>query len=118
MPTGQKQLTGLDIVEQLKNALSTPYTGEDPRKIGLTKGAAALLALAEKAQDGDGSALELLLNRLMGKPVQQVNQLTASASLKEFLDHLSLEVAKVENPFDVPSTPATPSGPPPEDVLS
>jgi len=95
IPVGRRQVSAMDIVEALKDALSTAYTGKDPNKRGLSKGEAALLAVAEKAQDGDESAFEFLLNRLMGKPIQQVNQMNVSASLKEFLDGLSVETERV-----------------------
>lgn len=94
IPVGRRQVSAMDIVEALKDALSTAYTGKDPAKRGLTKGEAALLSIAENAQDGDAGAFEFLLNRLMGKPVQQVNQMNVSASLKEFLEGLSVETER------------------------
>jgi hypothetical protein len=48
---------------------------------------AALYSAAKKAADGDVDALTKLLDRLMGKPVQQVVQ--ATGTLREFLDHIA-----------------------------
>lgn len=82
----------------MKSALSSPYNGKDPKKLGMSKGEAAFLSLAEFAQEGDVTALETLLNRLLGKPIQQINSLNVSASLSEFLGSLAAEMEKVE-PF-------------------
>jgi hypothetical protein len=93
--------TPAEIVEHLKSALASDYTGRDINKLGMTKGEAAFLSVAESAQDGDISALEALLNRLLGKPVQQVNALNVSASLSEFLGGLAAEMDKADPFIDV-----------------
>lgn len=102
-PTGPQsttiRFTAQEIVDHLKSALTSAYTGKDPKKQHLTKGEAAFLSLAEQAQDGNGEALEQLLNRLLGKPIQQVNSLNVSASLSEFLGSLAGELDKNE-PLD------------------
>jgi hypothetical protein len=103
VPIGGRRMTSAQFLEQLTNALSTPYSGRDPIKYGhLTKGEAALLKLAEAAQDGDQEAFEFLVERLIGKPVQQINQMNVTASLKEFLGALAVECAVVEvtDPFE------------------
>lgn len=88
------RLTPTEIVGMLNDALLSPYTGKDPNKKKLTKGAAAFQALAEAAQDGDQGAFSFLLDRLIGKPVQQVNSLNVTASLSEFLSGLAAEMEK------------------------
>jgi len=60
---------------------------------------AALVTAAEKAADGDLDALTRILDRLLGKPVQQT--ITASGTLKEFLD----ELAKSDPPTSGGSNP-------------
>ena len=89
IPIGAKQITPGEILGQLKDIVSYPYMGRDVDKIGMTLIEAALYAAAKKAADGDTDALEKLLNRLMGKPVQQVANLNMTTTLKEFLDGLS-----------------------------
>lgn len=93
-PVPNQRLTPTEIVGMLNDALLSPYTGDDPKKIKMTKGEAAFHSLAEQAQDGDQGAFEFLLNRLLGKPVQQVNALTLTANLSEFLSGLASEMEK------------------------
>jgi hypothetical protein len=50
---------------------------------------AALFAAAKKAADGDTDALTKLLDRICGKPLQQVANLNANITLKEFLDGIA-----------------------------
>ena len=88
------RLTPTEIVAMLNNALLSPYTGADVEKLKMTKGEAAFMALAEQAQDGDVGAFSFLLDRLMGKPVQQVNALTLTANLSDFLSSLAGEMEK------------------------
>lgn len=95
---GARRVSAVEIVKSIEDALSSEYTGKDLKKSGLTKAAAAFLALAEKAQDGDGEALEKILNRLIGKPIQQINSFNVSASLSEFLGGLAKEMSRPE-PF-------------------
>jgi len=66
-----------------------PYMGKDADKIGMTLIEAALFAAAKKAADGDTDALEKVLNRIMGKPLQQVANLNMTGTLKEFLDGIA-----------------------------
>ena len=86
IPTGRRQVTGKDVIEQLKNALSTDYTGKDPKKYGLTKNEAMLLSIVEQAQEGNLAAADFVLDRFVGKPTQNINALSVTASLQEFLD--------------------------------
>jgi len=58
---------------------------------------AALVAAAEKAAEGDLDALTRILDRLMGKPVQQT--ITASGTLREFLDQIAHEDPTAPDPL-------------------
>jgi hypothetical protein len=87
IPIGSKQLTPSEIVAQIKDAVALPYSGRDADKIGMTLLEAAIFEAAKKAADGDLDALEKLLNRLMGKPIQAV--VSAQGSLREFLDGIA-----------------------------
>lgn len=87
MPIGPRQLSPAEIVGQIKDAVALPYSGADAEKVGMTLIEAAVFSAARAAADGDLDALEKILNRLMGKPVQQV--ISATGSLKEFLEHIA-----------------------------
>jgi len=101
VPTGQRGMSPSEITQQIKDAVGLLYSGNDADKIGMTLLEAALYSAAKKAADGDLDALTKLLDRLMGKPVQQVVQ--ATGTLKEFLDG----IARNEGPIDVPGQPVT-----------
>ena len=103
----EKLFTAGEVVGSLQSVLASPYTGKDTKKVGMTKGAAAFLSIAEAAQDGDLGALESLLNRLLGKPVQQVQSLNVTATLSEFLGKLADEIEQDGKPevIDVPVDP-------------
>ena len=96
VPTGQRGMSPSEITQQIKDAVGLLYSGNDADKIGMTLLEAALYSAAKKAADGDLDALTKLLDRLMGKPVQQVVQ--ATGTLKEFLDG----IARNEGPIDIP----------------
>ncbi len=100
VPTGPQGLSPSEITQQIKDAVGRMYSGTDADKIGMTLIEAALYSVAKKAADGDLDALTKLLDRLMGKPVQQT--VTATGTLKEFLDG----IARSE-PIDVKSSPAS-----------
>ena len=87
IPTGTRGLSPSEITQQIKEAVGLPYLGKDADKLGMTLLEAALYSAAKKAADGDVDALTKLLDRLMGKPVQQVVQ--ATGTLREFLDHIA-----------------------------
>jgi len=89
VPLGVKQVTPGQILEQLKAVVALPYLGTDADKIGMTLIEAALFAAAKKAADGDTDALTKLLDRICGKPLQQVANLNANITLKEFLDGIA-----------------------------
>jgi len=87
VPIGARQLSPAEIVGQIKETVALPYLGSDPEKIGMTLLEAAVYSAARAAADGDLDAMEKILCRLMGRPVQQV--ISATGSLKEFLDHIA-----------------------------
>jgi len=87
VPTGSRGLSPSEITQQIKEAVGLPYLGREADKVGMTLLEAALYSAAKKAADGDVDALTKLLDRLMGKPVQQVVQ--ATGTLREFLDGIA-----------------------------
>lgn len=90
-----------DLMREVSNL---PYDGEDPRFAGLTKGEAAIVQLVNAAANGDPDARREYLDRLMGRPVQNVKSLTLRASLEDFLD-------EIDRDPDAPPLPATPVDP-------
>jgi hypothetical protein len=101
VPLGPRSLSPSEIVSQLKDLVSLPYHGGEADKIGMTLIEAALYSAAKKAADGNLDALEKILNRLMGKPMQTV--VSASGTLKEFLDGIARSDPGSDNntdPFD------------------
>ena len=89
VPVGRSQITPAQILEQFKSVVAMPYSGKEADKIGMTLIEAALYSAAKKAADGDTDAMEKILNRLMGKPLQQVQNLNMTTTLKEFLDAIA-----------------------------
>ena len=89
VPVGRGQITPAQILEQFKSVVALPYSGKEADKIGMTLIEAALYSAAKKAADGDTDAMEKILNRLMGKPLQQVQNLNMTTTLKEFLDAIA-----------------------------
>ena len=89
VPIGTRQITPAEILDQLKSVVTLPYMGTDADKIGMSLIEAALFAAAKKAADGDTDALTKLLDRIMGKPLQQVANLNMTTTLKDFLDGIS-----------------------------
>jgi hypothetical protein len=98
VPIGRNAISPAQIVDQLRTVVCRLYTGSDPEKKGMTLIEAALFSAAVKAADGDTDAMTKLLDRLLGKPMQQVANLNMTTTLKEFLDRVSRESESVD-PF-------------------
>jgi hypothetical protein len=87
IPTGGERLSPSEISRQIRDVVAMQYTGKNAACIGMTLLEAALYSAAVKAADGDLEALNKLLDRLLGKPVQQT--VVATGTLKEFLDQIA-----------------------------
>ena len=87
LPVGPRGLSPSEIVGQIREVVARKYTGEDETKWGMSLLEAALVTAAEKAAEGDLDALNKILDRLLGKPIQQTIQ--ATGTLREFLDELA-----------------------------
>jgi hypothetical protein len=100
LPVSQaSRLTALEVVNHVGNALLKPYDGRNIKHLGKTKLEAAADEIASQAQEGSIVALDTLLDRAVGKAVQQVNTVNVTATLKEFLD----EIEQKETPVAVRS---------------
>ena len=89
LPVGPRGLSPSEIVSQIRDVVARKYVGEDETKWGMSLLEAALVAAAEKAAEGDLDALNKILDRLLGKPLQQTIQ--ATGTLREFLDQIAHE---------------------------
>ena len=89
LPIGPRQINAGEILEQLKSVISRPYTGPDPEKQGMSLIDAALFSAARQAADGDIDALDKILNRIMGKPLQSVSTVGMTVTLKEYLEQIA-----------------------------
>lgn len=101
IPLGRKPVDAKTIVDDLKKALATDYDGLDPTLKGLTKQEAGRMLLARKVQAGDIEAIKYVDDRIIGKPVQQINSMNVSATLQEFLDGISLPVSTADGEVDI-----------------
>ena len=103
IPVRATGLAPAEILQTIQGAVGRKYEGRDVKKHGMTLLEAALVSAAEQASEGDLEALEKLLNRLLGKPVQQV--LTATGSLRDFLDTVGKTTEVIDVPQVVTETP-------------
>ncbi len=117
-PMAKEQLSAL-----FPAALSLPYQGEwnhetqsyfiEPRFRGLTDGEVLIERLKEKALGGDLKAMDMIFDRIMGKPKQAVETVSMNMSYSEYLDHLAAQDEQEDLPMtspyiNIPVTPTTP----------
>ena len=60
----------------------------EPEFLGMTNGEVMLIKLAQKAAAGDGDTAFRLLERVLGKPRQQTENLNVNTTYAEYLDDL------------------------------
>jgi hypothetical protein len=75
----------------LKKCLDLPYDGKDPALLGLTNGEALIINLARDAARGDHDARTTVLDRLLGRPQQNIKSVSLTGDLNEFLDKVAQE---------------------------
>lgn len=97
IPLGRKPVDPKMILDDLKKSLATDYDGKDPTLKGLTKQEAGRMILARRVQEGDIEAIKYVDDRIIGKPVQQINSMNVSATLQEFLDGISIPVSAAQS---------------------
>jgi hypothetical protein len=81
-------MSAQEVLDGLQTAMMDDYAGNDPKKLGLSKKRAMEISLADKAAEGDLAAIGMILDRTLGKPVQQVQNLNVSTGLKDFLNNI------------------------------
>lgn len=89
-----------DVKNTIKALWAIPYDADpilEPEYMGLTNGQVIMMKQVELAVKGDGSALDRLLDRMIGKPEQVNKNLNVQGTYKEFME----EVARQEGMIDV-----------------
>jgi len=72
----------------LREALEFPYDGDNPKFLGLTKGEAMMIQLVEEASNGDPKARQEVLDRVLGRPQQNIQSVSLKGSIESFLNEL------------------------------
>ncbi len=98
VPAGPRQVTAQEVSDMIRGVAGRMYDGKDPRKAGMTLIEAALFECAVQAAEHGGEDLDRLLNRVLGKPLQQIASVSTTATLKEFLDHIIAAEGRVPIP--------------------
>lgn len=75
----------------LRRVLDLPYDGRDPSLQGLSNAEAIAVQVARAAAMGDLDATSLLLDRLLGRPQQNIKSVSLSGNLNDFLDKIAKE---------------------------
>jgi len=72
----------------LEELMYLPYDGSDPRFVGLTKLEAMMATLVDEASRGDKDARKEILDRVLGRPVQNIKSLSVKGTIEDFLDSI------------------------------
>ncbi len=100
MPEPYIQCINPATVKQLATtAMSMPYEGEfnpdtgtyviDPKYEGMTNAEVMWMKVAQQAANGNLKAVNIILDRVLGKPKQSIESTTMSMSYSEFLEQLA-----------------------------
>jgi len=98
-PTYTNIVSAQSVKKLAQVAASLPYEGEwdeelemyviEPRFKGMTNIEVMWVRLAEKAANGDTGAMNMIFDRILGKPKQSVETASVSMTYQEFLTELS-----------------------------
>lgn len=97
------------LQELMKKCLDLPYDGRDPSLKGLKQGEAIIVNLIRDAAHGSPEARSAVLDRLLGRPQQNIKSIHLTGDLNSFLDKVA-EQAKIETIDLPPPTPETYDG--------
>ena len=92
----ENKLTEVKMKVLLSEVLNLPYDGKDPRYVGLTKGEAMIIDLVDQASRGDSTARKEVLDRALGRPVQNIKSISVRGTIEEFLDNLDKRPDDIE----------------------
>jgi hypothetical protein len=103
-PTYGKIVNTQSVKKLASVAASLPYEGEwdpelemhiiEPRFKGLTNIEVMWIRLAEKAASGDTAAMNMIFDRILGKPKQSVESASVSMTYQEFLQTIAQQEVK------------------------
>jgi len=79
--------------------LNFPYEGKDEKYFGMTKGEAIAAQFVEAAASGDKAAIKEVMDRVMGKPQQNIKSVAIKGTLGDFLD--TLDTSDAEEVIDI-----------------
>jgi len=89
------------LTELSKEFLNFPYDGEDPKYFGMTKGEAMIAQLVDAASGGNADARKELMDRVMGRPMQNIKSMSLKGTLSDFLDTLDVSGAEDTDVMDI-----------------
>lgn len=90
-------LKGASIKTNIQALWDLPYPADpliEPEFEGLTYGQVACYKQMQKAANGDGEALERIMDRLIGRPVSTNTNLNINKTYKDFLDEVAANESK------------------------
>lgn len=77
--------------ELMKIALDLPYDGKDKSLIGMTQGEAMIIQMGRDAANGDHDARTAIMDRIMGRPQQNIKAVHLNGDISELLDQVARE---------------------------
>lgn len=75
----------------LRRCLDLPYDGKDPSFKGLSQGEAMIIQMTRDAANGDSDARTQIIDRILGRPQQNIKSVNLSGDLNDFLDKVARE---------------------------
>ena len=101
-----KPVTKLSVSETLAAAANLPYiaindTQDEKRFEGRTNIEVSSIRLAEKAASGNLEAVNQMLDRILGKPKQETQNLNVNVTYQDYLDKIADMVEAEENKMNV-----------------
>lgn len=83
-----------DIKANIKAMWSMPYDADpilEPELMGLSCGQVIIARQIQKAMEGDGTSVDRLMDRMIGKPEQINKNLNLKSTYKEFLEEIAIQ---------------------------
>jgi hypothetical protein len=75
----------------MRKCLDLPYDGKDPSLAGLSQGEAMVINLSRDAARGIPGARDVVLDRLLGKPQQNIKSVNMTGDINDFLDRVATQ---------------------------
>lgn len=104
VPVNDNAVTGELILKKFNQSLNAQYDGRNKKHQGQTKLTAAVTSLVDKAADGDKEAVNMIMDRIMGKPAQLTQNINVTSSMDDFLSGLGGEPNNGRSVIDTSAT--------------